>query len=118
MPAPDYFYIYQFISLSCLFYFFFLMIRRPPRSTLFPYTTLFRSVDERSMQLYQKHHRAKDKAFNKSEFLQNPKIPFEFGLDTEAGWPHEGVLNFAEVRVDRATGTRQVRGEVDNEKGL
>src|SRR2546429_10013266 len=24
--------------------FFFLMIRRPPRSTLFPYTTLFRSV--------------------------------------------------------------------------
>src|SRR2546425_11999760 len=28
--------------LEC-FYFFFLMIRRPPRSTLFPYTTLFRS---------------------------------------------------------------------------
>src|SRR5258708_19159683 len=34
-------------SLYCshhLFAFFFLMIRRPPRSTLFPYTTLFRSV--------------------------------------------------------------------------
>src|SRR2546430_11992607 len=28
-----------------LIYFFFLMIRRPPRSTLFPYTTLFRSRD-------------------------------------------------------------------------
>src|SRR5258708_15219770 len=28
------------------FCFFFLMIRRPPRSTLFPYTTLFRSVLE------------------------------------------------------------------------
>src|SRR6266496_5758820 len=28
-----------------LFLFFFLMIRRPPRSTLFPYTTLFRSCD-------------------------------------------------------------------------
>src|SRR3712207_8125650 len=27
------------------FCFFFLMIRRPPRSTLFPYTTLFRSED-------------------------------------------------------------------------
>src|SRR2546430_17113468 len=26
------------------FFFFFLMIRRPPRSTLFPYTTLFRSI--------------------------------------------------------------------------
>src|SRR3712207_9312093 len=29
-----------------LCYFFFLMIRRPPRSTLFPYTTLFRSLSE------------------------------------------------------------------------
>src|SRR2546430_7396590 len=28
----------------CPFFFFFLMIRRPPRSTLFPYTTLFRSM--------------------------------------------------------------------------
>src|SRR3712207_7869438 len=28
-----------------LLFFFFLMIRRPPRSTLFPYTTLFRSDD-------------------------------------------------------------------------
>src|SRR2546426_5872700 len=28
---------------ATLFPFFFLMIRRPPRSTLFPYTTLFRS---------------------------------------------------------------------------
>src|SRR3989442_3347566 len=30
----------------CHRFFFFLMIRRPPRSTLFPYTTLFRSVQE------------------------------------------------------------------------
>src|SRR3712207_9492440 len=29
--------------LSLISFFFFLMIRRPPRSTLFPYTTLFRS---------------------------------------------------------------------------
>ena len=28
----------------CVLFFFFLMIRRPPRSTLFPYTTLFRSL--------------------------------------------------------------------------
>src|SRR6266571_6972731 len=28
---------------SLVLFFFFLMIRRPPRSTLFPYTTLFRS---------------------------------------------------------------------------
>src|SRR5947209_18562267 len=39
------FFIYHipfFLFLS--FSFFFLMIRRPPRSTLFPYTTLFRSM--------------------------------------------------------------------------
>src|SRR5258708_38948503 len=37
-----------FIRCSLLYYtsfFFFLMIRRPPRSTLFPYTTLFRSLN-------------------------------------------------------------------------
>src|SRR5260221_11581479 len=41
----------HYIHLS--FFFFFLMIRRPPRSTLFPYTTLFRSwqpEDEQSIE--------------------------------------------------------------------
>src|SRR5476649_2640351 len=31
------------LQVPCLLFVFFLMIRRPPRSTLFPYTTLFRS---------------------------------------------------------------------------
>src|SRR5438067_13493561 len=37
----------RFLYILFLFFcfFFFLMIRRPPRSTLFPYTTLFRSLD-------------------------------------------------------------------------
>src|SRR5260370_5761952 len=35
--------------MSFFFLFFFLMIRRPPRSTLFPYTTLFRSHFERNL---------------------------------------------------------------------
>src|SRR5260370_24902924 len=34
-----------------LYFFFFLMIRRPPRSTLFPYTTLFRSLMASSVRL-------------------------------------------------------------------
>src|SRR5947207_7567726 len=33
----------RLLAVMC-FVFFFLMIRRPPRSTLFPYTTLFRSL--------------------------------------------------------------------------
>src|SRR6516225_4767260 len=36
-----------FTALSALAFFFFLMIRRTPRSTLFPYTTLFRSRSSR-----------------------------------------------------------------------
>src|SRR2546422_7052862 len=35
----------------CSFFFFFLMIRRPPRSTLFPYTTLFRSRESLRRQI-------------------------------------------------------------------
>src|SRR2546425_12505390 len=38
------FYYFKSYLLRFQFFFFFLMIRRPPRSTLFPYTTLFRSV--------------------------------------------------------------------------
>src|SRR5437764_14897966 len=36
--------IWFMLSRSFCLLFFFLMIRRPPRSTLFPYTTLFRSA--------------------------------------------------------------------------
>src|SRR5438876_11150288 len=39
LPSVDSLTLLLFASFS----FFFLMIRRPPRSTLFPYTTLFRS---------------------------------------------------------------------------
>ena len=37
-----------------MFIVFFLMIRRPPRSTLFPYTTLFRSEREATMSAVEK----------------------------------------------------------------
>src|SRR2546430_6886186 len=36
--------VFDKLLTHCTLFFFFLMIRRPPRSTLFPYTTLFRSV--------------------------------------------------------------------------
>src|SRR5476651_1876710 len=45
-----FYFIFFFICLCLVFllvFFFFLMIRRPPRSTLFPYTTLFRSRPRR-----------------------------------------------------------------------
>src|SRR5439155_23816817 len=56
-----------------LYYIFFFMIRRPPRSTLFPYTTLFRShlaadweVRQRKMKL-EKHAVRRQHALDKCE---------------------------------------------------
>src|SRR2546426_10219063 len=43
-----FFYCY---SPSLSLFFFFLMIRRPPRSTLFPYTTLFRSTSRIALEI-------------------------------------------------------------------
>src|SRR2546430_12251279 len=50
-------------------FFFFLMIRRPPRSTLFPYTTLFRS-DGRAIQLIPMIH------IGDSQFYRNLSASF------------------------------------------
>src|SRR5690554_7179697 len=47
--------ITMLIPYSLFLFFFFLMIRRPPRSTLFPYTTLFRSFAELSASIGQDH---------------------------------------------------------------
>src|SRR2546430_17084811 len=47
-------YLFNYLFIG-FFLFFFLMIRRPPRSTLFPYTTLFRSwksVSDRKVLLF------------------------------------------------------------------
>src|SRR3712207_7248999 len=42
----------RMVPLFLYVFFFFLMIRRPPRSTLFPYTTLFRSLSVLSGALF------------------------------------------------------------------
>src|SRR5439155_26885792 len=42
---PHIFFLLFYSAFTSSFFFFFLMIRRPPRSTLFPYTTLFRSLE-------------------------------------------------------------------------
>src|SRR2546430_8944317 len=57
-------------------YFFFLMIRRPPRSTLFPYTTLFRSLAGASLavgQLVALRQRGQDRGLAGGEQLQDRK---------------------------------------------
>src|SRR6478672_8956721 len=46
--------------------FFFLMIRRPPRSTLFPYTTLFRSQSPRPLRLLEPSRGLVDRAIDEA----------------------------------------------------
>src|ERR1017187_10909940 len=56
--------------------FFFLMIRRPPRSTLFPYTTLFRSADgDRRDQRQQRRRRAQQQRHRSEEHTSELQSP-------------------------------------------
>src|SRR2546430_16169351 len=70
-----------------LFFFFFLMIRRPPRSTLFPYTTLFRSVpqaaplvDGRDVVLLREHHGAGHRQDRKSTRLNSSHSQISYAV--------------------------------------
>jgi RND family efflux transporter MFP subunit len=49
---------------------------------------------------------------------QKPDTPFYVALPGDEGYPHEGVLNYVDNRVDPDTGTVQVRGTVPNEEVL
>src|SRR6266404_7715138 len=56
-------------------FFFFLMIRRPPRSTLFPYTTLFRSAGAarraQALQPVDRHRRGRRRSEEHTSELQS-----------------------------------------------
>src|SRR5690348_17461021 len=49
------------------------MIRRPPRSTLFPYTTLFRSRPDALGPLLEANHRLNIKFFSPLEYIARPR---------------------------------------------
>src|SRR2546426_5824902 len=73
-----------------MYFFFFLMIRRPPRSTLFPYTTLFRSQThhERQKQPYGRqhtyhHYRTQRPAYEKTESLPRARSEERFSRNAE-----------------------------------
>lgn len=72
---------------------------------------LYFNIDERSLQRYQKTYAERIRQGNR---LKEAKFPFHFGMDSESGFPNQGVLDFANNRVDRETGTIQVRGVVAN----
>ncbi len=76
------------------------------------------SVDERTLQRVMRQRREKDPEPDTPRTLRERKMPFSFGLDSDQGYPHAGVLDFADKRVDAQTGTIQVRGVVEDKQGL
>jgi RND family efflux transporter MFP subunit len=78
---------------------------------------IYFSVDERSLQRYMKARQ--DVGGDQTPTpLREQKVPFRFGLDSDDGYPHEGLLDFADNRVDSDTGTIQLRGVAENQSGL
>jgi RND family efflux transporter MFP subunit len=75
------------------------------------------SVDERSLQRYMKA-RQNEGGDQTPTPLREKKVPIRFGLDSDDGYPHEGLLDFADNRVDSETGTIQLRGVAENKSGI
>jgi RND family efflux transporter MFP subunit len=77
-------------------------------------------VDERALLRYRKQSSEKEQTADSAS--RNPvkelKIPIEIGLEGETGFPHHGVLDFADNRVNPSTGTIQVRGVIPNPKSI
>src|SRR3712207_6975196 len=69
------------VGIQFIFMFFFLMIRRPPRSTLFPYTTLFRS-DIVTPDVFTAAHTLR----NRNSFTRDDGTPLNYTLVNIADW--------------------------------
>ena len=72
------------------------------------------SVDEQALLKYQ------ELAFKRGQELhpkrlKDLKIPVEIGMADEKGFPHAGIIDFADNKVDRTTGTLRVRGIFKND---
>jgi multidrug efflux system membrane fusion protein len=74
-------------------------------------------VDERALQRY-KHDFRKGNESALAPSVKELKIPVQVGLEGETGYPHTGVIDFAENQVNASTGTIQVRGVIPNPKGV
>ena len=76
------------------------------------------NIDERSLYRFAKTQGVEGKGLDDLlAKLKDAKAPFEFGLDSETGFPHKGMLAFGDNRIDPDTGTLQFYGLVDNKDG-
>lgn len=75
-------------------------------------------VDERSLLRYRTEF-AKDALKTKGSAtpIKDMKIPVEVGLEGESGYPHHGLIDFADNKVNASTGTIAIRGVLRNPTG-
>ena len=73
------------------------------------------NVDEEALLKYQSLALRKGRQLHPKR-LKDLKIPVEIGLADEEGFPHAGIIDFADNKIDRTTGTLRVRGIFKNDK--
>jgi RND family efflux transporter MFP subunit len=71
-------------------------------------------VDERALLRYRRNFRKGSGGGGEEPSLKDLKIPVNVALEGEEGYPHKGVIDFADNRVNPSTGTIQVRGVLAN----
>ena len=76
------------------------------------------NIDERSLLRYRRDFRREKKADGSEPTVAELKIPIYVALEGETGYPHRGVIDYADPKVDPGTGTLEVRGVVPNKSGL
>jgi multidrug efflux system membrane fusion protein len=79
---------------------------------------IYFTVDERAMQRYMRARTPEGGEKVRTGAVKDSQLAFQFGLDTDQGFPHTGVLDFVDNQVDRQTGTVLVRGAVANPQGM
>ncbi len=72
-------------------------------------------VDERALARYRRQFRKGMKEGAPEPSVKELKIPIQVGLEGEEGYPHKGVIDFTDNRVNPSTGTIQVRGVLPND---
>jgi RND family efflux transporter MFP subunit len=71
-------------------------------------------VNERALLNYQK---LLAQQYEREKKKGKPDLPVQMGLATESGFPHKGILDFIDNKVDPATGMVKVRARFKNPKG-
>lgn len=81
-----------------------------------PIQVYFPVPEKTLLRVREKREKAAPGEINKR--MADRNIPFKFGLETDRGFPREGMLDFGDNTIDPETGTILVRGKVANPTGF